>query len=132
MARRPLVQKAELPSLPARMADSRLTTPSMDMRTEENGEEPLKDTGNRDALLGGIALGVLLAVMALWFFYPYPSGKHPSFVDFLLFWGREVILVLFFLGALVFGGLAVVWRAIACVFSRRPPRHNEGDGGGKT
>lgn len=83
------------------------------MQTDENGEEPRKDTGNRDALLGGIALGVLLAVMALWFFYPYPSGKHPSFVDFLLFWGREAILVLFLIGALVFAVLVAAWRRLA-------------------
>lgn len=114
------------------MADSGLTTKSMDMQTDESSEEPRKDTGNRDALLGGIALGVLLAVMALWFYYPYPSGKQPSFVDFLLFWGREAILVLFFLGALVLVGLAAVWRAIACVFCGRPSRHDEGDGGERT
>ena len=86
------------------------------------GEEPRKDTGNCDALLGGIALGVLLAVMVLWFFYPYPSGKQSSFVDFLLFWGREALLVLVLLGSLVFVGLASVWRVIARSFSPDPSR----------
>jgi len=94
----------------------------MDIQTDESGEGPRKDTGNRDALLGGIALGVLLAVMAWWFFYPYPCGRWPSFVDFVLFWGRKAILVLFLLGALVLVGLASVWRAIARSFSRGTSR----------
>jgi len=95
---------------------------SMDAQTDENSEEPRKDTGNRDALLGGIALGVLLAVMALWFYYPYPSGKQPSFADFLLFWGREALLVLVLLCSLVFAGLASVWRAISRWFPPGPSR----------
>ena len=102
------------------------------MQADQNGKESRQDTGNRDALLGGIALGVLLAAMALWFFYPYPSGKPPSFVDFLLFWGREAILVLFLVGAMVFVGIAAVWRALSRVFSGRPLRHEEGGGGGRT
>lgn len=44
------------------------------MQTDESGEGPRKDTGNRDALLGGIALGVLLAGMA---WSPFDPGPEP-------------------------------------------------------
>jgi len=97
-------------------------TSNMDPRTGKSNDSQRQGSGNRDTLLGCVALGVLLAAMALWLFYPHLSGKHTAFADFLLFWGREAILVFFFLGALVFIGVAAFWRVVARAFSpRRQP-----------
>jgi cell division protein FtsX len=101
------------------------------MEMDESNEEPRQDTGNRDALLGAVALGVLLGLMAWWYYYPYPSGKHPSLVDFLMFWGREAVLVVLLVGALAFGALAFLtalvvrsfiaaWRWATQAFSTAP------------
>jgi len=85
---------------------------------EETDEAPPEKTSNHDALMGGIALGVLLGVMAWWWCFPFPSGKQHTFVDFLLFFGREAVLVLFLLGALVFAVLTAIWRGITSGFSK--------------
>jgi hypothetical protein len=55
---------------------------------------------------------VLVILMVWWWNYPYPSGKRPDFMAFLLYWGREAILVLLFGVGLVALGLAALWRAI--------------------
>jgi hypothetical protein len=84
-------------------------------QTPESRGEPKGDHG---ALFGALSFVALLGIMSYAWFYALPNGKHWTVGSFFLFMGREAILVLFFLGALVFCVLAGLWRLIARSFGR--------------
>ena len=69
--------------------------------------------------LGIGALVMLVGVMVWWWHYPFPDGKRPDFLDFLMFWGREAVLVIVFGALLAVVGIVVLvraaWRLLARV-----------------
>jgi hypothetical protein len=76
------------------------------------GSEAPRPETEAHLLRAASGLLVLIVLMLWWWNYPYPSGKRPDFIDFLFFWGREAILVLFAGVGLAALGLAALWRAI--------------------
>lgn len=81
-------------------------------------ETPLEPKGDHGALLGVLLFVALLGIMAFVWFYELPNGSHWTAGSFLLFMGREAILVLLLLGALLFCALAGLWRLIARALGR--------------
>jgi hypothetical protein len=43
-----------------------------------------------------LSMVVIVALMAVFYFYPYPDGKRPSFGSFVLFWLKEIIALALF------------------------------------
>jgi len=70
--------------------------------------------------LGIGALVMLVGLMVWWWNYPFPDGKRPDFLDFMMFWGREAVLVIVF--GMLFAVVGVVmvvraaWRLLARMF----------------
>lgn len=57
------------------------------------------------------ALIVLISLMVASYFYPYPSGKRPDFLSLLMFWGREVLIVITALVVLVAVAISAIFKA---------------------
>lgn len=66
----------------------------------------------REGVIVVAALLALVSGMIYWWRYPYPSGRSPDFIDFLLIWGREALLVLMFGGALIVVVCVLIWRVM--------------------
>ncbi len=66
----------------------------------------------RDWVYGLGSLIFLVGLMAWWWFYPFPSGKRPSFIDSLMFWGREAFIVMVFVAMLLAAGLVALVRSV--------------------
>ncbi|MCV2357306.1 hypothetical protein LNV09_24440 [Paucibacter sp. B2R-40] len=72
-----------------------------------------KATGsNRGVLSACVALVVLVALMVVSYFYPYPSGKRPDFLSLLMLWGREALIVVTALVLLVVLAVGAIIKAL--------------------
>ena len=60
-----------------------------------------------------ILVVLLVGGMLVFSFYPYPDGKQPEAFEFIVFWLRELLILLALLVALVAG-------AWARLFKRKP------------
>lgn len=85
-----------------------------------------RQANSRESILAVLALLVLAAVMLAWWRYPFPSGKRPGFVDFLMFFGREAVLLLFFGACFILSGLIALWRVLRRALSRLVGSHDRG------
>ena len=82
---------------------------------EENAqprEAPREPRRDRALLIGVLSLAALLGLMAYLWSDALPNGHHWTLGSFLLFMGREALLVVFFLGALLCCALAGLWRLL--------------------
>jgi len=74
-----------------------------DARARVKGE--VSATPDRSIALLAFALVIMLILMVASIYYPYPNGKPLGFWGFVALWLREVLIVGFFLFALV----AILW-----------------------
>ena len=77
-----------------------------------NSAQSEQHDADYSALKGVLALLLLVGLMVVSYFYPYPSGKRPDFLSLLMFWGREALIVLFALVVLVVVAVAAVVKAV--------------------
>ncbi len=75
----------------------------------------------RDWLYGLGSLIFLVGLMAWWWFFPFPNGKSPNFIDFLMFWGREAFIILGFGAIFLAIGLVALVRSICSLVCRLRP-----------
>lgn len=59
----------------------------------------------------GAGFMVLLAVMAVSYFADSPNGQHLQGLDFLLFWGREVLIITLVLALMVARAMKAITQA---------------------
>ena len=81
----------------------------MDLRNSSPSKESAL---HREVALAGLALLVLVALMAASYFYPYPSGKRPDLLRLLMFWGREALIVASALVLLVVLAVGAIVKAV--------------------
>lgn len=77
-----------------------------------NSAQSEQRDSDHSGLKAVLALLLLVGLMVVSYFYPYPSGKRPDFLSLLMFWGREALIVLFALVALVVVAVAAVVKAV--------------------
>jgi multisubunit Na+/H+ antiporter MnhB subunit len=58
------------------------------------------------------AIAVMVLGMLAFYFYPYPSGRHPDLLSFVALWLREILILGFVFVALVGLALSRLRRAI--------------------
>jgi uncharacterized membrane protein len=73
--------------------------------TEDKSSQPKKG-GTKDGAIGFVGLLLLVACMAVSYYYPYPSGKRPDFLSLLMLWAREAIILVVALAGLVVLGIS--------------------------
>lgn len=59
----------------------------------------------------GAGFMVLLAVMAVSYFADSPNGQHLQGLDFLLFWGQEVLIITLVLALMVARAMKAITQA---------------------
>jgi hypothetical protein len=59
----------------------------------QGSQTPSEGGSRHEGLLTSLALLVMVALMAVSYFYPYPSGKRPDLWSLAMLWGREALIV---------------------------------------
>jgi multisubunit Na+/H+ antiporter MnhB subunit len=86
--------------------------------SEPNPGSPHKDVRSDDVaavLWGGL---VLVLLMVAFYHYPFPSGERPDLFGFIVFWLRELLILVLLAVALVAAGFVWVWRWLRQLFAR--------------
>lgn len=79
---------------------------------DPNPDLPRKSVRGND-LAGALWIGlVLVLMMAAFYHYLFPSGERPDLFGFIVFWLRELLILVLLAVVLVVAGLGWLWRRL--------------------